>query len=674
MKRAYFSILQLFFLVLLAVAGNDSNKVVLKTYKPENSHSFTAQFISDIISQHHYHRLTFNDELSASFLSNYLKRLDPTHSYFTQPDIAGFDIYKNTLDDDLRVGNVQAGFDIYNLYQKRLEERILFALDLLKGEMDFSAIDSFQYDRDEAPYVASMAELDALWKRKVAYEVLALKADGKEYKTCTDIVSKRYQTLYKQLAKTKNEDVFGYYINSLTELADPHTNYFPPKAAADFNMTMSLNLEGIGATLQSENEYTKIVRLSPGGPADKSKKIFPNDRIVAVGQGKKGEMVSILDWRIDDVVSQIRGKKGTIVRIEIIPHNSTNNKTKIVELVRDRIVLEDQASKWRVKEVTRSGKTYKMGVIDIPAFYLDWARMNRGESDYKSTTRDVRKIIDSLKMAKVDGIIIDLRNNGGGSLQEAVELTGLFIKTGPVVQVKEITATRSEDDRNPDVYWDGPLAVLVNRFSASASEIFAAAMQDYGRATIIGEQTFGKGTVQQPIDLNQYIQLDSAQFGQLHFTVAKFYRISGGSTQHRGVIPDVVFPSAYSGTEYGEGGSKFALPYDEIQAVKYSRISDLSPKVEQARQRSKERLKQNPEYQYLLEDIAEIEKGRKRQYVTLNEETYKADSKLGADRNKAREEARRKAKDAMGLKTDDTGKTDLIMDEAGEILLDVVLK
>lgn len=667
MKKS-FALLILLTPILKGYSQNDSS-IILKTFNPESQHTFSFQIIGQSLNAYHYGKVAIDNKLSGQLLDNYFNHLDPLKVYFTKSDSASFEKYRNQLDEDLVQGNCNAGFEIYNVYQSKAEERIKFALDLLKPGMDFNKIDSFQTNREKAAYVSNIKELDDLWKRKIKYEVLTLKADGKSVTVCVDIIKKRYTNLLKQMSKTKNEDVFSFYVNALTEIADPHTNYFSPRMAEDFNMQMSLNLEGIGATLQTENEYTKVREVVKGGPADKSKKISANDKIVAVGQGKDGEMVNILDWRIDDVVALIRGKKGTTVRLEIIPHDATDSKTRIIEIVRDKIVLEDQASKCSIKEFKHNGVKNKYGIINIPTFYLDFAAAQRGDRNFKSTTRDVRRLLDSLKGEKINGLIIDLRNNGGGSLQEAIELTGLFIKKGPVVQVKDANDyTKVEEDRDSDVLWDGPMVVLVNRFSASASEIFAAALQDYGRAIIIGEQTYGKGTVQNMVDMNSFMQMDNKKMGQLKMTIAKFYRISGGSTQHKGVIPDISFPSAFADAEFGEDASKFSLPYDEIKPADYSIVGNIKPALAELDAKHQERLKTNDEYKYLVEDIALIEKNRNKEYVTLNEDLYKKETKENEARNKERTEARKKSKDKNGENAD------LILDEAKLILSDYTSK
>lgn len=646
---------------------SDSTRVAIKTYVPDAQHAMVYQLIGQILNTAHYNKIAIDDKLSSTLLDNYLDHLDPSKVYFLKDDINAFEKYRKTLDEGITQGNIQPAFDIYNVYVKRVEDRLNFTQDLLKTEFDFNQNDSFLTQRDSAAWPASFKDYDQLWRQKIKYECLLLKADGKDFKTYTDLMRKRYDNLRKQLGKTKNEDVFSVFANSLTEIADPHTNYFSPRLAEDFNMSMSLSLEGIGATLQTENEYTRVATLVKGGPAERSKLLFPNDKIVAVGQGKKGEMVSILDWRIDDVVAQIRGKKGTVVRLEIIPHDMPHTKTRIIELTRDKIVLEDQSAKSHVKDLQRNGTTYKIGVVQLPTFYLDVAGMQRGDTGYKSTTRDVRRLIEKLKADHIDALIMDLRGNGGGSLQEAIELSGLFIRSGPVVQVKNASGTVDVDeDRDPDVAWAGPMGVLVNRFSASASEIFAAAMQDYDRAVIIGEQTFGKGTVQNLVDLNQFIRMDDKKLGEVKITIAKFYRVSGGSTQHKGVIPDVRFPSLFTDDEFGEASSKFALPYDEISPATYEKVSDIDGKIPKLRQRHDERMKSNPEFTYLLQDIDATAKARKKMYATLNEARFKAEGEEAEKRKKERDEAHK------ALKEQKKETPDLILDEGKELVVDLI--
>ncbi|OYU96341.1 MAG: tail-specific protease [Bacteroidetes bacterium B1(2017)] len=648
--------------------ANDSTKVALKTFSAENQHPVLYQLIGQILNTYHYRKVTIDDKLSSTLFDNFIENLDPAKVYFLKQDMDKLEAYRYQLDDDLMKGNVDKAFEIYNLYQTRLYDRIQYTFDLLNQDFDFSKKDSFEIDREHAQWVKSQKEYDALWLRKTKSEALQLKADGKDQKTYTDILRKRYYNLLKQLAKTKNEDVFSFFANSLTEIADPHTNYFSPRAAEDFATSMSLSLEGIGATLQTENEYTKIREVVKGGPADRSKQIFANDKIVAVAQGKDGEMVSVLDWRLDDVVGLIRGKKGTIVRLEIISADAINNKSKIIEIVRDKIVLEDQGAKKSIKVVERNGKKFRVGVIVLPTFYMDVAALQAGNKNYKSTTRDVKKLIEELKQdssGPIDALVIDLRNNGGGSLQEAVELTGLFIKKGPVVAVKDhFGITKAEEDRDESITWDGPMTVLVNRFSASASEIFAAAIQDYDRGLVIGEKTYGKGTVQNLLDLNSFVEIDGKKLGQLKLTIAKFYRISGGSTQFKGVIPDIEFPSIYSDKEFGEEASEFALPYDEIAPQNYSSLNRAKTNLAALKMSHQARMDSSAGYRFLIEDIANVKESRARKYITLNETQYKAEMEIGEKKKKDREAQKAKLKELH------QEEGNLILDESIQLLLD----
>lgn len=650
-------------LFLNTACATDTTKVKLKQLEPEPQHPMVFSTAMQLVASYHYQKPTINDQFSSNAFDNYIKDLDPSKVYFLKSDIAEFEKYRYAIDESIFSGDVKPGFEIFNRYQQRLQERINYAFLLLNDstQFDFTANDSFMVEREKASFANNIDELNALWKLKLKYECLPSKVQGKDFKTYSETIRKRYDNLLKLSSKTKSEDVFQLYANSLTELADPHTNYYSPRASADFNTQMSLSLEGIGATLQTENEYTKIREVVKGGPADKSKKIHAGDRIIGVAQGDS-DIVNVVDWRLDDVVSLIRGKKGTIVRLEIIPA-SEPNKTKIIEIKRDKIVLEDQSAKSSVKEITRDGKTYKYGVISLPTFYIDFAAARKGDPNYKSTTRDVKKLIAELKKQKVDGLIIDLRNNGGGSLQEAVELTGLFIKTGPVVQVKDgAGGLKDETDRNPEVFYDGPLTVLVNRFSASASEIFAAAMQDYGRGVVVGEKTYGKGTVQNMVAVNEFVQYNGKPLGEVKLTIAKFYRITGSSTQHRGVIPDVELPSLYAAKEFGEDASKYALPWDQISPTKYEPVNLVTNKLGDIRSKHMQRMSGNKEYAYLQQDINFFKEHNEKLYQTLNEVEYKKQNdKIDADK-KSREDER-KARKATN--------PDLIMDEAMEVMCDL---
>lgn len=656
--------------ILLAQMGwrsSDSSLIKPKYFKPEDQHALVFQTALQFVSSYHYAKTPINDDFSTKAFKNYLQNLDPQKVYFVQSDLNEFDRFKNQIDDAMLTGNIDFMFDIFNRHQDRMFDRIDFAMTLLKDSFDFNINDSFQINREQSNWPVDFTSLDDLWRKKVKYECLLEASKGKFHAEYSESIRKRYENLRKLYVKTKPEDVFQIVMNSILEVCDPHTNYFSPRTAEDFNQSMSLSLEGIGAQLQTENEYTKIREIIKGGPADKSKKLQAGDRIVAVAQGNDSEMVNVIDWRIDDVVSLIRGKKGTIVRLEIIPADKPNER-QIITLTRDKIVLEEQSAKSSIKEVKRNGKKVKIGVVSIPTFYIDFAAASRGEKNYKSTTRDVKKLIDDLKKQKVEGIIIDLRNNGGGSLQEAVELTGLFIKEGPVVQVKDIMgSTRQEMDRDGgEVYYNGPLVVLVNRFSASASEIFSGAIQDYNRGIVVGERTFGKGTVQQVEDLNNYIRINNKKVGQVKLTLAKFYRVTGSSTQHRGVTPDINLPSVFDDRKFGEDASEFALPWDQINASGFNALPTENLKRENLMNSHKERLTQNKEYAYLLEDIAEVKQLESREYLTLNMVAYKKMLDKEAEVKKQRDAYR------TDSKSKNADASDLILSEGEEVVIDMI--
>lgn len=652
-------------LLLNTACASDSTKVAIKALEPEPQHPTVYGTAMQLIASYHYQKPQINDQFSSKALDNYLKHIDPSRVYFLKADVERFEKYRYSLDESVFNGDLTAAYEIFNRYQDRLKGRLAFAMQALNDStrFDFSKNDSFMIEREQAPYAQTEEELNQLWMLKLKYECLSMKAQGKSFASYSETIRKRYENLQRFASKTRSEDVFQLYVNALAELADPHTNYFSPKASADFNTQMSLSLEGIGATLQTEFEYTKVASVTKGSPAEKSKKLHAGDKIIGVAQGDS-PIVNIVDWRLDEVVSLIRGKKGTTVRLEIIPADQPN-KTKIISIVRDKIVIEEQSAKSVIKEVTRNGKVHKFGVITIPSFYIDFAAARRGDANYKSTTRDVKKLITDLKKEKVEGLIIDLRNNGGGSLQEAVELTGLFIKNGPVVQVKDGAGSiKNETDFDPAIFYDGPVTVLVNRFSASASEIFSAAIQDYGRGVVIGEKTFGKGTVQNMVGLNEFVQFDNKPLGEVKLTIAKFYRINGSSTQHRGVIPDIEFPSIYADKEFGEDASEFALPWDQITATKYEPVNIVATKLSDLRSKHLSRMGNNVEYSYLLKDIEFFKEHNQRKYQTLQADTYKAENdRIDADK-KAREEDRKKRNAGAN--------PDLILDETLEIMVDLI--
>lgn len=594
----------------------------------------------------HYEHKKLNDALSNQIFNRYLKDLDGSRSYFLASDIKEFEVYRYLLDDDLSKGELSHAFLIYSRFQQRGTERLTFVLrELAKGieHLDFTKNSSLETKREDAPWAKSGDELDDLWHKRLMSTVLSLKLSGKDNAAISKMLTKRYQTQLNNMSRNKADDVFQLFMNSFAETYDPHTEYFSPRTSENFNINMSLSLEGIGAVLQSEDEYTKIVRLVPAGPAEKSGQLKPNDRVVAVAQGNS-DFVDVIGWRIDEVVDLIRGPKDSVVRLQILPASAVDeHQTKVVVITRKTIKLEEQAAQKRVIEITRNNKPYKIGVITLPTFYADFAAMQAGDPNYRSTTRDVAHLIEELKADKVDGLVLDLRNNGGGSLSEANSLTGLFIETGPTVQVKNANGeVELLGDSDASVAYDGPLVVLVNRLSASATEIFAGAIQDYGRGLIVGTTSFGKGTVQSLRDLNH---------GQLKLTEAKFYRISGASTQHKGVEADINFPNIFQGADVGESSLENALPWDTIDSARYLPFNGFSRQLAALRIKSQQRQANDPDFRYLNDQIALAETLKKDTIVSLNEaKRRKEQDDLDAKRL-AIENERRIAKGQTLLKT-----------------------
>lgn len=634
---------------------------------PEEQHGRVAQEVANALRFYHYKEPAIDDSLSAHLFDAYLQMLDPQKVYFLQSDIDAFGKQRLQLDDQLKSGDVKFAYDAFNLVRKRMTERINFVLGIDQKAFDFTQDEYLEYDREKAPYFTSLNQQDDYWRKRIKYDVLNLKLAGKEAEKTEETVEKRYRNLNDAIRKQNSEDVFQFYMNALTEVVDPHSSYFSPRTAESFKINMSNSLEGIGATLSTEGEYTKIVELVKGGPADKSRQIMKNDKIVAVGQGD-GEMEDILGWRIDDVVSKIRGAKGTVVRLEIIPASSTDGQTKIISLVREKVKLEEQSAKGEIHTV---GKM-KIGVIKVPSFYFDFEAYQRGEKDYKSTSGDVGRILDDFKKQKVKGVVMDLRGNGGGSLIEAVELSGLFIDRGPVVQVRDADGQTEVKFDEAGIRWEGPLLVMTDRFSASASEIFAGAIQDYGRGIIVGSQSYGKGTVQNLMDLNRLLPREQAKLGQLKLTLAKFYRITGSSTQHKGVEPDIAFPSPFPAEEYGESSEKYALPWDQIRGVVFTGNPAIKAAIPQLQKLHEARMAGDLHYKYLLEDIADFGRRKAETRVSLNEETLKKERDADKQKEKEREEALKAASGADKNAADGKEK-DFLLLEACQILKDMIM-
>ncbi|HEY4582593.1 MAG TPA: carboxy terminal-processing peptidase, partial [Lysobacter sp.] len=573
--------------------------------------------------------------------------------FFTAQDIAKFDAYKLKFDDAIKSGDLAPAYAIFATYKQRVDQRVGYARNLLKQDMfDFTGTDRYEYDREEAPWATDDAALDALWKASVRNDWLRLKLAGKKPDDIRKTLDKRYANMGKSIAELKGEDVFQTFLNSYANSVDPHTDYFTPKTADNFNVSMSLSLEGIGAVLQKQDDVVAIREIVAGGPASRTGKVKPGDRVIAVGQGDSGAMEDVVGWRIDDVVAKIRGTKGTTVRLDVVPAESPLDSRPVrVNIVRDRVRLEDQAAKAETIEVPAlDGRpAQKIGVIKLPAFYQDFDARRRGDREFASATRDVARLLTTLREQKVDGVVLDLRNNGGGSLDEAIELTGLFIDQGPVVQVREsggrVTVNGDDDQR---IAWEGPLAVLINRGSASASEIFAGAVQDYGRGLVIGETTFGKGTVQTLLDLDRWPANETARFGQVKLTVQQFFRVSGSSTQHKGVVPDIAFPASVDATEFGESTYDNALPWARIAAVPHTTYGDFSPILPTLVRKHEQRITNDREFAWWSEDVAQFRKERAEKSISLNEAQRRAER----DREEAKRKERQLARQQMGLALD----------------------
>ncbi len=571
---------------------------------PDPEQSETLEDMIDLLQKRHYLHASYDDFLSSRHLDSYLDALDPQRMYFLASDIETFNQWRLTLDNLGKEGDLNPAFSIFNRFEERLAARLDRILTSLSAEMvsrlDFSRDESILVDQADLPWAETMATLDDRWRKRIKNQVLSLRLAEQTEDEITETLERRYRNLRNRVDQYTAQDVFSVYANALTELYDPHSTYFSPRTAENFDINMSLSFDGIGALLQTDDEYTKVSRLIPAGPAEKQGELKPSDLIIGVGQGTSGPIEDVIGWRIDEVVDLIRGPRETFVRLEVIPGAGKMDERHVITLQRNEVKLEEQSAQSQIITISDPlGVDRRLGVISIPAFYIDFEAYRRGDPEYKSTTRDVRRLLSDLEQADVDGVIIDLRGNGGGSLQEANELTGLFIEFGPTVQIRTTERRVVRDGkRQRSPYYEGPLAVMINRLSASASEIFAGALQDYGRAIIVGDRSFGKGTVQSLIDLPQ---------GQLKVTESKFYRISGGSTQHRGIVPDVTFPSTFSAEQIGESALDNALDWDQIAAVRFPRYTDFTGVVGQLRSRHEQRAATNPDLIFLEDQLALLE-------------------------------------------------------------------
>jgi carboxyl-terminal processing protease len=606
--------------------------------------------------------------MSEKIFDRYLKALDSEKLIFVQDDIGQLSNARTRLDNAIIDKDLSLPFTIFNLYSKRVVERFAYARSILGEKINFQEKESYRFDREKETWPASEQEMRELWRKRVKNDWLRLKLAGKDDKSIFETLDKRYENSQRRVSRTKNDDAFQSFMNAYAMAIEPHTNYLVPRTAEDFNITMRLSLVGIGAVLTEKDDYTTIRELTPGGPAELSGQLKPGDRILGVAQGENGAMTDIQGWRLDDSVALIRGATDSVVQLDILPADAgPDGKHKRVLLVRKKITLEEQAAKKSILTVKDKNGDQRIGVITLPTFYQDFEAKSKGERNFKSATRDVARLLSEFKKEKVDGVLVDLRNNGGGSLTEAVELTGLFIGNGPVVQQRDAKGNVTvAKDANAKVTWDGPLGVLINRGSASASEIFAAAMQDYGRGVLIGERSFGKGTVQTMINLDQMVKNDPATFGELKLTIAQFFRVNGGSTQLRGVKPEITFPMRSELDDFGESSYDNPLPWVKIGAAEYSPVDDLSSIIPELISRHETRVKTDKEFQALREDVAEVTRLRKKNMLSLNE----AERRKERDEQEAKLAAREKAKTLSGNSNDPTlskqassGRKNLLQDD-----------
>lgn len=620
---------------------------------PTQDQSTTARMVHGLLSdsRYAYRPRALDDALSREILTEYLKTLDPGKVFLTAQDVAGFQRYATTLDDAIKSGQVDPAWTIFGTYRQRVEDRIAYARGLLKGEFDFTRDERYQYDREDAPW-AEPAALDTLWRQSVKNDWLRLKLAGKPADEIRKTLDKRYANLLTSVNELKGEEVFQSFLNAYAGSIDPHTDYMTPRSAENFNLSMSNSLEGIGAVLFRQDDVVVVREIVPGGPAARSGRLKPGDRIVGVGQGTSGEMKDVIGWRIDDVVALIRGTPDTLVRLDVVAAEAPlDSKPQTLQLTRAKVRLEDQRAKAETIVVTASGDApaRRIGVIKLPGFYQDFEARRRNDANYASATRDVARMLGEFRSQKVDGVVLDLRGNGGGSLNEAVELTGLFIDKGPVVQVRESGGrVNVQYDQDAGVAWDGPLAVLINRGSASASEIVAGAIKDYGRGLVIGETTFGKGTVQTMVDLDRWPANEKPRFGELKLTVAQFFRPDGSSTQNKGVAPDVAFPASVDAGEFGESTYPNALPWTRIAAAPHLRYGNFAPLLGQLQARHQARAGKDVEFQWWAEDVRRFREEQAKKSISLNE----AERRAERDRFDAQRKQRAEERKRLGIEQD----------------------
>lgn len=651
---------------------------------PDQRHENIAELVAQFIQKSHYNQVTVDDELSSKVLDFYIENLDRNRMYLLASDIEYFERYRYQLDDIVKSRPLDPVYEMFEVYQTRVRERLTFALTQLDTEPDFATEGEYRFDRTEAPWAEDTTELDSIWRSRVVNDALGLVLEDESWEKVQEVLSKRYKGFLKRLNQVNSDDVFERFMNMFAHAVDPHSSYLSPRNAEEYRMAMSLSYVGIGATLQTEDDFVRIVNIIRGGPADFDGKLKRDDRITAVAQGVEGDFTDVIGWRLDDVVDLIRGPKESVVRLQIIPANSVPGSPKeIIELTRGAVKLEEQAAKSDVIKVPREGREWSIGVIEVPGFYRDYRALNSGDTNFTSVTKDVKRLIGELEEQGIDGLVIDMRGNGGGHLTEATALSGLFIDNGPIVQLRNsVDVDRSPPQRldDPDpvsrVAYNGPLAVLVDRFSASASEIFAGAIQDYARGVIIGQQTFGKGTVQNLYSLDQYFRSeDDKGYGQLTLTIGKYYRVTGASTQHRGVHPDISLPSNIDTEMVGESARENALPWDTVKTTRFSAGTPLGETIESLTANHVERSKDDPNFQYQMDRIQASKEIRDQQTVSLNIDTRRAKREQQLADALDRENQRRIALQLEPLESlddiEDEDVPDVQLDQAAKIVTDM---
>ena len=621
--------------LILVTISFSSVGVENSTLSPTVDHLRATKIITDFLGRYHYRKVDLNDEFSVTIFNNFLDSLDSTKSYFLATDIARFDKYRFTLDDALRANNLLPAYSIFSTYQKRVNERIEYALLLIEKDFDFSKDETFVIERENAKWPITIEQQNELWRKRIKNDVLSLLLADKEKDEIKKTLVKRYSSVLKRTQQLDEDDIFQLYINSYATAMDPHTSYLSPRSFDNFEIRMSLSLEGIGALLRSDGDNTVVERIIPGGPADLGDLLHAKDKIIGISQQNEKEFTDVVGWRLEEVVELIRGPKDTIVKLQILPGSKGDGAAvEEISITRNKIKLEEQAATKDVLEIPHDNKTRKIGIVTIPTFYLDFNAFQSGEQDYRSTTRDVHKLLGELLEDNIDGLVLDLRSNGGGSLIEATQLAGLFIDKGPIVQVRDSSGhIEIHKDKDDSISYAGPMVVLVDRFSASASEIVASALQDYGRAVIVGETTFGKGSVQQLVDLNRFGRKNDANLGQLKATIAQYYRINGESTQHRGVEPDIPFEASYDKSEQGERSLDNALPWTKISPTQFDNRHISKQIVNDLERQHVNRTKNDEKYQSLIKLYNLNESLQKQTELSLNQsEREKIFSQLEKDR------------------------------------------